>query len=73
MNIWSWLRLRGNGAAPKDFPRSKDVHYIPRLLLTNLNEVNLHLRFLVNPALFKELVQAAAQSLTTKGIGAKPF
>jgi hypothetical protein len=37
------------------------------------NEVNLHLRFLVNPALFKELVQAAAQSLTTKGIGAKPF
>jgi len=210
MNIWSWLRLRGNGAAPKDFPRSKDVHYIPRLLLANLpefrhfdeeweeqtlaftpcgdlhaaletgirpfetyeydperfvhsmpgliedfrvafsgrriltkharlhqllyfrnslvmvdakinsmaldgtidgethlatpvgslswpnptgpsvpavqgfrdalgrrlslhNEVNLHLRFLVNPALFKELVQAAAQSLTTKGIGAKPF
>jgi hypothetical protein len=37
------------------------------------NEVNLHLRFLVNPALFKELVRAAAQSLTTKGIGAKPF
>jgi len=210
MNKWSWLRLRGNGAAPKDFPRSKDVHYIPRLLLANLpefrhfdeeweeqtlaftpcgdlhaaletgfrpfetyeydperyvhsmpglvedfrvaftnrriltrharmhqllyfkgqlvlvdakinsmdpdgtvdeapalvtpvgnldwphpkapqvrsvqgfrdaqgrrlslhNEVNLHLRFLVNPALFKELVRAAAQSLTTKGIGAKPF
>ena len=37
------------------------------------NEVNLHLRFLVNPALFKELVQAAAQSLTTKGIGTRPF
>jgi len=210
MNIWSWLRLRGTGATRKDFLRSKDVHYIPRLLLTNLqefrhfdevweessfsfspcgdlhaafetgiqpfesyeydpqrfvhsmpgpvdemrvafsgrriltkharlhqllyfkdqlvlvdakinsmaldgtidgethlatpvgslswpnptgpsvpvvqgfrdalgrrlslhNEVNLHLRFLVNPALFKELVQAAAQSLTTKGIGAKPF
>jgi len=37
------------------------------------NEVNLHLRYLANPGLFKELVRAAAQSLTTKGHGAKPF
>jgi hypothetical protein len=37
------------------------------------NEVNLHLRFLVNPALFKELVRAAAQSLTTRESGPSLF
>ena len=37
------------------------------------NEVNLHLRYLANPGLFKELVQAATKAHHTKGHGAKPF
>jgi len=37
------------------------------------NEVNLHLRYLANPGLFKELVQAATKAHNTKGVGAKPF
>jgi hypothetical protein len=37
------------------------------------NEVNLHLRLLANPGLFKELVQAATKAHHTKGHGAKPF
>jgi hypothetical protein len=37
------------------------------------NEVNLHLRLLANPGLFKELVQAATKAQHTKGNGAKPF
>lgn len=37
-SFWSWLGRGGRGSAPKDFPRSRDVHYIPRLLLANLPE-----------------------------------
>lgn len=37
-SFWSWLGWGGRGSSPKDFPRSRDVHYIPRLLLANLPE-----------------------------------
>jgi hypothetical protein len=37
------------------------------------NEVNLHLRYLASPGLFKELVQVATKTHQTKGSGAKPF
>ena len=37
----AFLSIFGTGgrhSAPKDFPRSRDVHYVPRLLLANLPE-----------------------------------